>query len=487
MSTALTFFNLLTLLTASPTTAMTPLPSEESLREFIDVLEAEECDLEIPADLPTATSIGSSSSDLSPSKEITDIATHLATYYPGYTWVKDASNSGTTADVSNAIPIEMKSDDFPQEEIYQGVINAGLADKTNYGGCGPIAALGILDYFARYLGYDEIIADPTDSEQRIALSTEYFENVTFSIFSTEAKGTLVWPWETASAFNEVIANCGLQGVITAKDTWSLFAGEHPQYWRAIVEDIDEGIPVTMFTGKASGEGKFSEHYTNIYGYETWTGINPSTGVRMTKRFVQARLNFRMGSKIYYCDADIFNCGQVGIIRYSVDYANSYSFYASDFANTFVNSSGGGQYFFYDIQQPVTLSNGITLSTNRLRTSYIENKYLVLSPNRANAGTAYLDMEFPHDVTRLTFDAAMWSSLEGAIYEDFVIQYYDNGWVDHIEIDPYRLSASKTSPDSFTVLFPKGSERVRFYATHKYPTITRNKGRICLDNFNVEYN
>lgn len=81
---------------------------------------------------------------------------------------------------------------------------------------------------------------------------------------------------------------------------------------------------------------------------------------------------------------------VALITYNINYANSYTIRVSDFAEEFVNSDGGGQYFFYNKEASVTTANGRTLQTNRKRCSYIENQYLVLSPNRENAGEAYLE-------------------------------------------------------------------------------------------------
>lgn len=255
----------------------------------------------------------------------------------------------------------------------------------------------------------------------------------------------------------------------------------------IVENIDKGIPVTMFTGLVSGDGDFANHYTNIYGYETWIGVGKD-GTKIEKQFIKARLNW--GRKVeYYCDANILTDGQVGLITYKINYAKNYEFYAHDFAEEFVNSAGGGQYFFENIGETVSLSNGETIYTERKRCSYIENQYLVLSPNRANAGTAYLDILFPHSVTKLTVDMSMWGSNEGAINESFILQYMtEEGWKDHVAISPYYdLPTVKDYPQTYTFLFPKNTNQIRFLATHSNPSGDRNKGRIVLDNFIVEYN
>lgn len=80
-------------------------------------------------------------------------------------------------------------------------------------------------------------------------------------------------------------------------------------------------------------------------------------------------------------------------------------------------------------------------------------------------------------------------MEGSFYESLSIQYMtDTGWEEHTLISPYHdLPTLKAYPRTFTFLFPKNTNRVRFYATHDYPSGDRNKGRILLDNFFVEYN
>lgn len=419
------------------------------------------------------------------SDSILDIKSYLDEKHSEYNWIRNEEECALTSDVSNNIPIEMQSSAFPRSDINEAIVVAGVENETSYGGCGPIAAMGIMDYFARYLGYNQIIDNPTDSNNRIILATEILSHTHFSIFGS-TNNTLVWPWDYSNCFNTVISNHNLSDIIHANDQWTLFGGEKNNYWNKIVENIDEGLPVTMFTGLVCGDGDFSQHYTNIYGYETWVGIPINGGERLVKNFIKARLNWGRSLE-YYCDADILNCGQLGIITYDVNYEDTYSFYDHDFAEEFVSDTGGGQYFFYPINQPVSLSIGKTLQTSRLRTSYIEDKYLVLSPNRENAGTAYLDIIFPNSVSKFSFTASMWSGMEGSINEIFKIEYYDGGWKSHISIDLDDLSTLKDYPDNFQVLFPKDTNRIRFYATHLSPSGGRNKGRICLDNFIVEYN
>lgn len=439
---------------------------------------------EISTNLKMKNDSSGSTGDVSDA--ISDVRTHLETNYSDYYWTRDVSNCGLTSDVTNNIPIEMKSTKFPDEEIKNAIKIANVENYTTYGGCGPIASMGILDYFARYLGYNEIISDPTNSDKRTILATEVLTRTHFSMWGSP-DNTLVWPWDNASAFNSLMETKGIGNIISANDHWTLFGGEKNNYWNMITTNIDEGVPVTLFTGLVSGSGAFAEHYTNIYGYDTWVGIPNAGGSRIEKTFIKARINGGRTTE-YYCDADILNCGQTGLITYNINYSNLYNFYANDFSEEFINSSGGGQYFFNEISKNVSLSNGVNLYTNRLRTSYIENKYLVLSPNRANAGTAYLDISFPNRVQRLSFNAAMWSGLEGQIDQEFKIQYMSSsGWKDYISISPSDLTTLKDYPNDFTILFPKNTSRIRFYSSKSNPIGDRNKGRIVLDNFQVKYN
>lgn len=419
------------------------------------------------------------------SEDIGNVEKYLNENYSEYEWRIDVDKSAVTSDVSNCIPIDMKTGYFPNDDIMQAIKNAHLEDKTSYGGCAPIAALGIMDYFARYLGYEEIIKNPDSSNERINLATEVLSNTHYSIFGNKDE-SLVWPWDYRDCFNKVMTNHGLANVISAKSQSTLFGGQYNNYLNQIVENVNKGLPVTLCTGMVSGDGPFAKHCTNVYGYETWVGFPNDGGDILIKKFLKARIN-RGNNDYCYCDAGILDCGQTAIITYNINYSKTYSFYDDDFSEEFVNDSGTGQYFFYDINEPVLLSNGMIIQTNRLRTSYIENEHLVLSPNRSGAGTAYLEITLPNAISELTFDASFWSGLEGTKDETFRVQTHDKWWKTYIDIDTNKLSTTKANKDSFRILFPKNTNRFRFYTSCSNPSGSKNKGRICLDNFTVYYN
>lgn len=426
----------------------------------------------------------SKNSSGSSSNGIENVKDYLSKTYTNYIWQK--AEGKTTKDVTNAIPINVCGSNFPSTEIATAIENTGV--PSSYGGCGPIAMMGVLDYFSRYLGYKEIINDPTSSENRISLAEDVLKkSKTFEVGFSENKNTLMFPWDYKSAFNSLISDYGLDGIIESKHRWKMTSGYQSEYFEAIVESVNKGIPVTLMTGLWSGDGDFAKHYTNIFGYEKWTGLNLSTNEKIEKSFIVGRLNWRDYEKEYYCDSQILNDGMIGLVTYDINYENSYNVYASDFAEKFVNSSGGGQYFFYDKSTYVSTASGRMFYTNRKRCSYIENQYLVLSPNRKDAGEAYLDILLPHSASKITFSASLWGSREGIIYEDFRIQYFTNNWINHVNFDLASFSTLKNFPDEFTVVLPKNATRFRFIATHSKPSGDRNKGRIVLDNLKFEYN
>lgn len=438
-------------------------------------------------------SISKSSSSVASSlgKALNNIDSHLNTEYSSYYWIKDLNRSNYTNVITDAIPIEMQLDPiFPKTEIIDAVQNSTAANYTNYGGCGPIAIIGILDYFNRYfVGFSEYLPSPYSSNGRIELATNVFNNIDWNpLFTLDPDTTFVNPISCAAAFNTVAINYGIGDILSANAQWHLFGYDYEYLWNTIVENIDKGMPVSMVTGLDSGNGEFSQHVTNVYGYETWVGIDNLTGDRLTKRFLKARLNWGNGyDDPQYCDADILGCNQIGLITYNLHYRNRYNITAQDFSS-FVNNNGQGQYFFNNRYEEIILPDGRWFETNRLRTSYIENQYLVMSPNRTNAGTAYLHLAFPHRIQKMSFSAAMWSSFEGTNNQTFTIEYDDPdiGWVPLKTINLSSLSTNKMNPDHFLVYFPIETYDVRFYTQHSAPSGDRNKGRICLDDFLIEY-
>lgn len=423
---------------------------------------------------------GSSGSD--PSTAITNTTEYLEQEYGNVIWI--STETKKTSDVSNAIPLNMKGPSFPSADFDEAVRRSGIS--SSYGGCGSIAMVGILDYFARYLGYNTITKDPFDREDRIRLVTDVFmETRQWNL----GNNTIVFPGDYKKSTNVLLRKYGLDSIISCDYKGTLLAGgKKNDLIKIIVENIDKGLPVTMYTGLKSGKGDFSEHYTNIYGYEKYIGID-NNGKMVEKYLLEARLNWSRYNDRYYCDDNILDTGMMGIIYYNVKYNKNHTVKASDFSTKFVNDNGQGQYFYYNKPALITTNSGYTFNTNRLRCSYIENQYLVLSSNRRDVIDAYLELKLPNEVHQLTFNSSLWSGIEGITSSSkFSIQIMNNGvWQDHIEYDISKMSTQKSNQDTNIVLFKKGTENIRFYVKHVSPSGEKNKGRIVLDNINIQYN
>lgn len=445
-------------------------------------------------------------------------------YYLSTGWTM--ANDNSTEKVSGYKPIEMKGEDtdlFPTSDIEAAIEAAGVV--SSYGGCGPIAMMGILDYFARYKSYTSIMKNPTVSYYRRILAEDVLrETKTYEVGSLSAKEmfaeqnaqskelqtsieaksssgekqTMTLPGDYVNAFNNLVNekyNLGQQ--IQAHDQGFFLVGLDQKINR-IKESIDSGLPVTVYSG-AYGYGNFSEHYVNVFGYEDWHGYD-RFGNAITNVVFLARYNWGWGQNyIAYMDSTMLIGGFTGVIYYTLKGSNNQLIRASDFASEFVNANGQGQYFFYEKSANITTADGFTFGTSRLRCSYIEveivsdvkGKYLVLSANRLNAGRAYLKMNFTVGIKSMNFDIGRWSTYEGLIESagDYVKLFYldSNGsWIEAMNFTIDDLPTNKDILSNMYIEFAQPTNGIKFEVYKASPSGDRNKGRIVLDNMNLFY-
>ena len=411
------------------------------------------------------------------------VVDNLETNFSEYDW--ESISFKSTDMVSNAIPICVPGPLFPAQDISTAIEQLEL--PTNYGGCGPIAMIGILDYFSRYLDYTEIMNDPFFQDDRVQLATDVLNMVETFTFNPNATSTT--PSQYEEGFNDLMNyNYNLSSIISCSSDFDLFGDNKEYYINRVINSVSNGIPVTLFGSPFAGSGDFADHVSNICGYEKFRGYNEITNEVLEKDYIIGRLNHPSMTGIYYCDAGILNYPCMSLITYSFAYSQNFCAHADDFSTDFVNSQGNGQYFYYNLPATIYLDENTRFNTNRLRCSYIENEYLVLSPKRVDAGIAYLEIGTFSATQRFSFSASMWGPLEDHQNEIFTIQYYKNNvWNSHISIDLSKLSKDRNYLDNFIVLFPKNTHQFRFLAIHTNPVGTRNKGRIVLDNLYFQYN
>lgn len=147
-----------------------------------------------------------------------------------------------------------------------------------------------------------------------------------------------------------------------------------------------------------------------------------------------------------------------------------------------------QYFFYEKTKDVTIGN-YTFRTERLRTGFIENEKINLSPRRTDAGTAYLEYHFDAYIKKVVVDLSMWSAKENLYTSEstLVIQYLNptnNVWTTALDLlNEVKLGIDRYNQDSYILEFPNLTTSFRFYSTSG-AIGDSNKGRLSIGNMEV---
>lgn len=146
---------------------------------------------------------------------------------------------------------------------------------STYGGCGPIAMIGICDYLSAVLGYTEIISNPYDYNTRIDFATKIFNEVpTMEVGMPGEKNTLILPDTYVESFNKLMKECGLADNIIAQNYLNLISDELDY----LKESIDNGMSVTVYSGFINSSD-FGEHYFVCYGYVDYVLFHKETKIR----------------------------------------------------------------------------------------------------------------------------------------------------------------------------------------------------------------
>lgn len=146
-----------------------------------------------------------------------------------------------------------------------------------------------------------------------------------------------------------------------------------------------------------------------------------------------------------------------------------------------------QYFYYEKTVPIEIE-GTTFNTAILRTGYIEEEYIVLSPRRVDAGEAYLEYTFSTDIIQMNVKLALWSENEHLLTSDAtaVLQYKnaDGDWTTILDMmNDIELPTDRNSPINVVISFPNEVREVRFYVSSS-PIGDRNKGRVCIGDMEL---
>lgn len=144
---------------------------------------------------------------------------------------------------------------------------------------------------------------------------------------------------------------------------------------------------------------------------------------------------------------------------------------------FQNEIDSNEYYKYT----TIVKGGISISTQRLRCGYIENRFINLSPRREDAGYAYFQMEFDVPIYSFMFGVCLWSNYEYLDDATLKIKNSNNEWVDFINItDDLELKVKEEGVNRYHHLFDEGIYGLKFEC-YAEAVGDRNKGRLCIDD------
>lgn len=141
-----------------------------------------------------------------------------------------------------------------------------------------------------------------------------------------------------------------------------------------------------------------------------------------------------------------------------------------------------QYYFYNIEQEVVLDT-LTFNTKRLRTGYIENEYINLSPFRQNAGRASLELYFSNYIRKFNMEISYWQILDKLNPEEssayLEVLNKNNEWVRVTDLlRDIELSTDRKNQNLLSYAFDDDIKGIRFLV-HSPSYGDRNLGRISI--------
>lgn len=449
-----------------------------------------------------------------------NVSSHLASQNQGYSnWIKtDAKYS--VENVYGVVPVEIDEDNVITQKAKK---NANI--DYNYIGCGPLSMISQFDFLSRGAGYSSIMSDFDNTDEQLKLQTEILDNtntipadsILGQMFGADPNGgTFTFPSEVINSSREILeekflaikktreviddeGNVEIETYYDRDSQIYVYGDTIPSLAtfskkvENIVDSINNGMPVIWWT--VGDVGDFSDHFMNIYAYEYWQGTDYNGN---TKKHLMFKLRMNWG-KTYevYMDSDALNAVNGGFIYFEETREKSLIKPEDyNFSCQYVNEETLGCLY-------PSKGYWCMVNTNRLRTGFVnhydstntvvDKQLLVLSAKKKNAGTAFLEYEFPRLVEEIYFKFSWWSDSEGLdkTNSNLLIQYEDDtgNWKNAMNLYSDLSSPISTDyemPTDIKVVFPTATHKFRIYLDTVDISGSRNKGRIVIGDINVYY-
>lgn len=431
---------------------------------------------------------------------------HLRNKYPEYTW--SLENSHSVSQMYGGAPFPINNND-----AYVNEARNQVPDKANNtdAGCGPIAMINQFQYLGIRAGYYQFISNINNYSQKVDLAQKVLDVVdTYQMYD----GVMTTPNDFIDGANNILQEYCLQvpkiqtvsnsdGSITEEiyyddDTSIVVTGDvilnNEKDMDQLKYSIDQGMPVIWWTVGAEYLG---DHYTNIYQYDIWTGIDEN-GQEVEMTMYKLCANWPgYGNDFYmqdfYVDENFIKEVSGGFIYFE---ENTNSKRVSTKANlcnlqsTYSNGNTGNIVSNYDADYQISYS-GLAYTYNSNCYNYQESdKYMILSAIGENRNSAYLQLNFTDDIKYLYFDVGWYSNTEllNSTNGDVQIQYknYNDEWVIFKSIINDNISNTIDDPTHIKVEFPYSVDTVRIYLCYNGSEYyEQDLGRLCVSDMYCE--
>ncbi len=208
------------------------------------------------------------------------------------------------------------------------------------------------------------------------------------------------------------------------------------------------------------------------------------------------------------ESNLFNNYSAGAIdiQYTGNHVHSDNYYSNNlnrylcpcgtnFTSTTITPEDYGfeqEYFFYNKEHTFEVGD-LSIRTYRLRTGFIENEYINLSPKRENAGDAFLEYWFSKPVRSFDLNLSYWqikdvlSPLNSTAYFSVLYKNDDGNyyWVHATDLlNDISLTTDRYNQNNYQYSYIKNEIYGFRFVMQAPATGSSNSGRLSIGNINL---
>lgn len=434
----------------------------------------------------------------------TSVLNYLSEHNPNYSWAYSQTNSNDLKSVYGENPINVY-ERLPW--FIEAKEEADLPSQKESAGCGVIALTEALIYYSEALGYTALNTYASTNTYSYSAETDENRDINRKLLTVDAllstpstgwwgAGTSVMPSSFLSGAKRVLRDHNLysddQKYIEVYGDLVSRAESLSEKINTVKTAIDDGQMIVWWT--ATEFGDFSNHYMNIFGYEDWIGTD-SSGNTITKTFIILNYNHKYRT-IQYMDSDVMTGLTMGFMFFKCNSSlkninlqpsqlNLTTAYNSTETSKNVSVNNSTVPIQYSILRGAYITHYDSTNTNP------NGHYLALSPNKADAGLAYIEFQLPNDIKRLDIDLSWWrakdrySKYQGSV----TIDAYDKTsqtWITIVDVldNSIDLSVVLYLPTKYSIPMSISTNTFRVRAVHNSPSGSSNRNRVIIHAVNA---